>query len=76
MPKYGLDPGPRLNLTGPVVERVMPTGDRAMISPEAAQRQTRPRAMRPAIRRRMNDDVINQTVDFRPTPMRIRSRRP
>lgn len=69
MPRYGLDPGPRMNLTGPVVEKVMPTMESVMISPEAAKQHTRQRMMRPAVRRRMNEDVLRTTVDYRPTPV-------
>lgn len=72
MAKFELTPGPRLDLSGPVREYAMPLSGQVMISPEAARRQTRQRVMRPAMRRRMNEDVISTTVDFRSTPMRRR----
>jgi len=68
MPKFELTPGPRLDLSGPVVEYAMPLPGKAMISPEAARQMTKQRVMRPAMRRRqLDEDVIRTTVDYRPS---------
>jgi hypothetical protein len=61
--KYGLDPGPKRDMSGPVIESVMPTVGEVMVNPNAMPQ----RRIAPPIQQ-MNPDIIRTSVNYRPSP--------